>query len=393
MSVPVKASDIWTMNLPVPVEFGVGCVEKISSYTTGCNRALIVSQLMGTPAEYIIDQIVEVLSKEDLPSKVFHEFAPESNHDEIEQGAALARDFGADIIVGYGGGSSMDAAKLIALGAAHPEPLLSYRVGGTHTITEATLPTLMVPSTSGTGSHIGRVAVVSENENSIKRFMASDHLYPRAAFCDPAVLKEMPREVTATSGFDAFAQALEGYLSGSENPMGNFCAQEALRIITATLPRVLENGDDLDLRAAMSWADTLGAVSVATNAVLTAHVLGMVLGGRYHLPHGRAVAVVTVAALRHSRPQAISKLANIARLMGCSRELSDEALADWAIDAIEKLIHTVGLDKNLKNYGVPEKDFPKIAEEVKANFSMRLDVDPVKKDVDDLVWILEQSNK
>ena len=392
MSVQVKASDKWTMNLPVPVEFGVGCVEKMPTYLDGCKRALVVSQLVGTPAEYIVEQICNVLNKAGLETKIFHDFAPESNHDEIERGAELAREFDADVIVGCGGGSSMDAAKLVALGASHPEPLLTYRVGGTNEITKTTLRTIAVTSTSGSGSHIGRVAVVSENEKSLKRFMASDFLYPRAAFCDPLVLKEMPREVTITSGFDAFAQALEGYLSGREHPMGNVCAQEALRIVAETLPMVLEDGDNLDLRTAMAWADTLGAVSVATNAVLTAHVIGMVLGGRYHMPHGRAVSVVTVAALRHSRNGAIGKLATIARLMGCNKSLSQEGLADWAINAIESFIHSIDLGKNLKDYGVPEKDFRKIAEEVKANFSIRLDVDPVEKKIEDLIWILEQSS-
>ncbi|MDO8301650.1 MAG: iron-containing alcohol dehydrogenase, partial [Sedimentisphaerales bacterium] len=246
----MAASDSkWTMKLPVPVEFGAGCVAKMANYVTGYKKALIVSQLVGTPAETVIDQIGEVLKSAGVESKVFHKFSPESNYTEIEEGGALAKEFGADSIVGFGGGSSMDAAKLIALAASHPEPLLSYRVGGTHEITKATLPILLVTSTSGTGSHIGRVAVVSEQEKGLKRFMASDYLYPKAAFCDPEILRLMPAGLTATSGFDAFAQALEGYLSMAENPMGKFCAQEAMRIIAEVLPKVYKDGNNLELRA------------------------------------------------------------------------------------------------------------------------------------------------
>lgn len=383
----------WTMKLPVPVEFGAGCVAKMAQYASGYKKALIVSQLIATPAEPVIHQIADVLKSAGLASTIFHEFSPESNYDEIEKGAALAKKFGADLIVGFGGGSSMDAAKLIALAASHPEPLLAYRVGGTHAITPAALPILVVTSTSGTGSHIGRVAVVSEREKSLKRFMASDYLYPKAAFCDPEILRLMPPALTAASGFDAFAQALEGYLSNAENPMGNFCAQEAMRIIAGVLPRVYRDGGNLELRAAMAWADTLQGVSLASNAVLTAHVIGMVLGGRCHIPHGQAVAAVTVAALRHSRQGATEKLARIARLMGCREQRSDDQLADWAIDAIENLIQTIHLKKSLTEYGVPAHDYETIAREVRANFAMRLDADPVPKQVADLVWILQESAK
>jgi alcohol dehydrogenase class IV len=204
-------------------------------------------------------------------------------------------------------------------------------------------------------------------------------------------LRYMPREVTANSGFDAFAQALEGYLSNWENPLGNLSAREAMRLIAATLPQAVEHGQDLALRATMAWADTLGGISLATNAVVTPHVIAMVLGGRYQIPHGPAIASVMIPCLRHSRSRAIAKLADVARLLGCTDALPEEALADWAIAAIEGLITGLGLKKSPREYGVAAGDYRSIAEEVRQNFALRLDADPAPKSADDLVGILEEA--
>ena len=381
----------FTLRLPVSVEFGAGCLEKLPSYLPGYRKALIVTGRSSMKSAGVIDKLSSILSGKGIESALFDELSAEPDYKEIEAAGEKARQMEADVIIGCGGGSAMDAAKLVAVAASHPEPLLAYRVGGTHEITPATLPIVLVTSTSGTGSHVGRAAVVTEPEKKIKRFMASDLLYPKAAFCDPEILALMPASLTAASGFDAFAQALEGYLSSADHPMGKFCAQEAIRIISRALPRVFRDGTDLELRAEMAWADTLQGISLATNAVLTAHVIAMVLGGRYGIRHAQAVAVVTVAALRHSRNGAVDKLANIARLMGCREDLSREALADWAIAAIEELIETIGLGKDLAELGVPSTDYEEIAQEVRANFAFRLDSDPVPKQASDVVRILEKS--
>jgi len=216
-------------------------------------------------------------------------------------------------------------------------------------------------------------------------------MYPKAAFCDPEILRTMPPEVTASTGFDAFAHALEGYLSSQENPMGNLCAREAMRIIHRILPEAIRRGNDLDLRSQMAWADTLAGVSLATNAFVIPHVIGMVLGGRYGITHGRAIACVTVACLKHSRKGAVAKLADIARLLGCTESGNEETLADWTIQAIERFLQSIGMDKTAADFGVPEADFPAIAEEVRSAFATRVDADPVPTDSAGLTEILRRS--
>jgi len=381
----------WTMNFPVPVEFGAGCVVKLGQYAAVYKKALVVTGRRAMKESGVTDRICGLLKAAGTTAEVYDRILPDPNYEEIEEAAALAKRFGAQAVVGLGGGSVMDAAKAVAVAATHPGPIMDYRGGGARTITSATLPILAVSATSGTGSHVGRVAVLSDRKQKIKRAFFSDCMYPEAAFCDAEILRTMPPEVTASTGFDAFAHALEGFLSTSDNPMGKLCAREAMRIIFQTLPQVLARGDDLNLRDRMAWADTLAGISLATNTVVIPHVIGMVLGGRYGISHGRSIACVLGSCLRHSRPAAAGKLAEVARVLGCEDHLDEAALADRAIALIEEFLNRIGMAQSPKEYGVPEGDFQSIAQEVIAVFSARVQSDPVPTDADGLVKILKRS--
>ena len=382
---------LWTLRLPVPVEFGAGALAKLPQYATGIRRALVLTGRHAMKSAGVTDRLCAVLGTAGIEYKVFDELSAEPEHTEIEAAGELARAVDAEVIIGCGGGSVMDAAKAVAVAATHLGPIMEYVVNGPRQITGATLPVIAISSTSGTGSHVGRVAVLSDRSKRIKRSLISDHLYPKAAICDSDILRTMPREVTACTGFDAFAQALEGFLSRSENPLGNLCAEEAMRVIYDTLPKALERPDDLELRDKMAWGDTLAGFSLATNAVVIPHALSMVLGGRYGISHGRAIASVTGACLRHSRPGAVRKLAHIAGLLGCRSQGGDEAMADRAIGAIEGFIARLGLRKSVLEYGVSEGEFDSIAAEVRSTFGARVDADPVSTDAAGLAAILMAS--
>jgi alcohol dehydrogenase class IV len=379
------------MKMPVPVEFGAACIERLPNYLHGCRRVFLVSGLRGTAAAAAAQWVCDAVTGAGAECHVYEEISTEPCAEEIERGGQAANEFGAQLVVGCGGGSAMDAAKAIAVSATHLGPILDYRVNGPRAITDAALPNLAVTTTSGTGSHVGRVAVISDRANLRKCPLGSDYLYPRAAFCDPKILCMMPPEITAASGFDAFAQALEGYLSSVEDPLGNLCALEAIRLISAALPRAVAQGGDLSLRAAMAWADTLQGISLATQGVLIPHVIGMVLGGRYKIAHGRAIASVMLACIGHSRPGATEKLARVAAAMGCPIELAGDAAADWAVQSIGRLIERLGIGQTPADYGVPRSDFESIGEEVLRDFQRRVIADPVPTDARGIAAILHRA--
>jgi alcohol dehydrogenase class IV len=388
----------WTFHLPVPVEFGAGCVGRLSKYLGTARRALLVTGRRAMKAAGVTDRVCGILAEAGVEARVFDGITSDPNYDEIVAAAEMARLFGAEIIIGCGGGSAMDAAKAVAVAVTHPGPIMEYVINGPRQIGPVTLPVLAISATSGTGSHVGRVAVLSDRARGLKRALISDYLYPRAAFCDPEILRTMPPAVTAATGWDAFAHALEGYLSRAENPMGKLAAQEALRVISRALPQAMRHGENLELRAQMAWGDTLAGISLATISVVTPHSISMVLGGRYGVTHGLGIASVMTACLEHSRPAAIGKLAQLARLLhtvyfpvGCAGPMGDDALADWAIQAIERFIIEIGVGRPVTAYGVPAADFPSIAQEVRTGFAMRVEADPAPPTVADLERILHRS--
>ncbi|MBI2842624.1 MAG: iron-containing alcohol dehydrogenase [Armatimonadetes bacterium] len=387
----ILAAQQWTMSLPAPVEFGAGCVDRIVNYTRDYKRALIVTGKRAMKESRVTDRVCGLLDDSGVRCRVFAGASPDPVYTEVEAAASMAKEFGADIIIGIGGGSAIDTAKAAAVSASHEGHILEYRVRGSREITSAVLPTIAITATSGTGSHIGRASVIADDERGLKHALISDYLFPKVAFCDPEILRTMPAYVTAASGFDAFSHALEGYLSVSEDPFGNLCAKEAIKIITRTLPRVYRDGDNLDLRAEMAWADTLAGVSLATNAIITAHALTLALGKRYGIAHGAALACIMPACLAHSRNAAAEKLADVARLMGCAEDFGTESLADRAIEEVERLISSIGLDKSLTDYGFTERDMDSVVEDSLTYFSFRMNFDPAPVDHGALVRILRGS--
>ncbi|MCL5102876.1 MAG: iron-containing alcohol dehydrogenase [Armatimonadetes bacterium] len=386
-----NATRQWTMSLPTKVEFGTGCLDKLKDHLRGYRKALVITGRGAMKKAGVTDRVRALIEEAGVECRIFDDVSPDPDCTEVDRAAIIAREFGADVVIGCGGGSAMDAAKAVAVAATHPGPILDYRVNGPSAVTRATLPIIAISATSGTGSHVGRASVISDRSQSIKRAIICDYIYPRVAFCDPELPRTMPADVTAATGFDAFTHALEGYLALPGNPMGSLCALEAMRIIFDTLPDAVRNGDDLELRAKMSWADTLAGVTLATNGITTPHVLAMLLGGRYGVTHGCALASVTVAWLMHTRDGAADRLASIARAVGCADNISDETAADRLITKVESLIVSIGLDKGVCDHGVPWDDFTTIVADVQANFDARLKVDPVPPDADGLNKILNSS--
>ncbi|MHB9037965.1 MAG: iron-containing alcohol dehydrogenase [Armatimonadota bacterium] len=392
MAVNEVQTRLWTMNLPTKVEFGAGSLNTLKDHAGQFNRALMVTGRSAMKKAGVTDRVCGLLKDAGVECRVFDDISPDPDCTEVDRAAKIAREFGANVVIGCGGGSAIDAAKAIAVVATHPRPALDYRVNGPSAVTQATLPIIAISATSGTGSHIGRASVISDRSESIKRVILSDYIYPRVAFCDPEVLRTMPPHVTAATGFDAFTHALEGYLSSLENPMGNLCGLEAMRIILNTLPDAVRDGDNLELRAAMSWADTLAGVTLATNGITTPHALAMVMGGRYGITHGCALASVTVSWLKHVRTGAKDKLAAIACALGCGVDLGEEAAADWIIEKVDGLIASIDLDNGLCDHGVPESDFAAIVSDAEAGFDFRLKSDPVPPGSKGLTEILVNSN-
>lgn len=350
---------------PTEIRFGRGRLREIGEVTTRFGRrALLVTAAPSAATQANQDRIIEFLRGADVEVTHFDGVIPNPTVDTIRAGARAARDSGAQVVIGLGGGSSMDAAKAIAVEATHEGSCWNYLWFRDTQPTEATLPVVAVTTTSGTGSQVTQVSVVTNPEERCKSALYHPLLYPRVAIVDPELTATMPAGLTARTGFDAFTHSFESFLHVGTSPYVETLACEALRLIAANLQRAVQDGNDVEARDAMAWADTLAGLCIANAGVTLPHGMGMAIGGMYpHVAHGESLAVTYPAFLRYTAPSAPMKFATLARLFdpGLSAA-SDAEAAQRAAHTVEHLLQAIDLQLTLRGLGIPERELDQLAE-------------------------------
>ena len=277
----------------------------------------------------------------------------------------MAKENGVDVILGVGGGSSMDTAKAIAVGASHPGTAWDYRLFTGRQITAATLPIVVVSTTSGTGSQTTPVSVVTNAAEKCKYAIVDELLFPRVGIVDPELMETLPPHSTASTGFDAFTHAFESYIHKNAAPFTDLCALEVLRLIVKYLPRAVQNGSDKEARANLAWADTLAGACIANAGTVLPHGIGMAIGGHApHVRHGEALAVVYPEFIRYTYSSKPKKFATVARLLDANlAEKPDDHAAEKSYEAMNRFLKSIGMYFTLKGLNIPEEELPEIADD------------------------------
>ncbi|MES2917338.1 MAG: iron-containing alcohol dehydrogenase [Pseudomonadota bacterium] len=273
---------------------------------------------------------------------------------------AAARDAGADMVVGLGGGSSLDTAKLVALLAATPQPLASiYGIGLAR---GPRLPLVQVPTTAGTGSEVTPIAIVTTPTQE-KKGVVSPLLYPDLAVLDADLTLGLPPAVTAMTGIDAMVHAIEAYTSRlRKNPLADSLAREALRLLYVNLPRVLADGRDREARSAMLAGSMMAGMAFANAPVAAVHALAYPLGGHFHVPHGLSNALVLAPVLGYNLPAAAAWYAELAAVIDPGqRFVGEAAAAAWFVDDMARLVAAMPFAQRLSQVGVSEQDLDLLA--------------------------------
>jgi len=323
---------------PTDIRFGAGRVEEVASLvTTHGRRALLVTGSGASQRGQVYERVKRLLCEGGLEVAHFDGVSPNPTIATVSAGADAARSHGADVIVGVGGGSSMDTAKAIAVEATHDGTAWDYLFYKEPQPDARTLPVVAVSTTSGTGAHVTQVAVVTHSGRRDKSALFNELLYPRAAIVDPELMRTVPAAVTAATGFDVFAHSFESYLHPNASPYTVRMALEAIGLVVENLPRVLEDGTDLEGRSRMAWADTLAGLCIANAGVTLPHGIGMAIGGMYpHVAHGESLAVVYPAVARFTWQAAPAKYAALGRIF-------DPSLAAAADDVAATVMHALTL--------------------------------------------------
>jgi len=393
----------WTFHTAGQLVFGRHAAARLGEIAgrLGLRRVFVVTDPVLLKAG-LVEPIHGPLSEAGVAVEVFSGGEPEPSLKAALAAAAAARDFRPDGVVGLGGGSNMDLAKITAVLLTHGGKPLDY--AGDDKIHGPVLPLLCVPTTAGTGSEVSAASVLSDTENQMKVGVLSNYLRPAVAVVDPLLTVSCPPKVTADSGIDALTHAIEAYTAvdnsvfplppgersvyQGRHPFGDMLAERAVGLIGAHLRRAVRDGSDLEAREGMALGATLAGMAFSNVGVAAVHALEYPVGGATHCSHGAGNGLLLPYVMRYNLPVRAAAFASLARLLGEDvTGMSDEAAAERAVAAVERLRDDVGVPSRLRDLGVTEGQLRPFAEKA---FGVRriLRVNPRTPTVDDLEGIL-----
>ncbi|WP_283703957.1 L-threonine dehydrogenase [Clostridium perfringens] len=325
----------------------------------GFKKALIVTdKVLGQIG--IVKKVTDVLDNKDIEYAIYDETKPNPTVKNVNDGLALLKEKECDFVISLGGGSAHDCAKGIALLATNGGEIKDYE--GVDKSKKPQLPMVGINTTAGTGSEMTLFAIITDEERHIKMALVDKHLTPIIAVNDPMLMLAMPKSLTAATGMDALTHAVEAYVSTSATPITDACAEKAIELISNYLVNAVENGQDVEARDMMAYAEYLAGMAFNNASLGYVHAMAHQLGGFYNLPHGVCNAILLPHVQEYNKATSASRLAKIAKIMGGNIEgLTDEQGADLCIDMIKSLSQTVGIPEGLGVLGVKESDFETLA--------------------------------
>jgi len=376
---------VWEFKL-TRYKFGLDAAREIGYDMKGCggSRVLLVTD-KGVAKAGLSDRVASHLKEQGIDVEVWDGVEPEPSAKSIEAGTEWAKNRNFDSFVSVGGGSSIDSAKVLNLILCHGGKILDYvapPTGRGKAIPAPLKPHIAVPTTAGTGSETSPACVISLLEKMIKVGISHAYCRPDLAIVDPLLHVGMPPKVTADSGMDALAHAIESYVTRRfdrkprpKNPLRrpvygggtivtDIFAEKAIELIGKYLRRAVYNGYDVEARSGMALAATLAGIAF-TNAGLTAvHAMAYPVGGKFHTSHGETNAVLLPAVMEFLLPTAPEKFARIAELMGESVEsLSLYEAAKKSVEAVIGLMKNINTPNGLRAFGVKKENLPILAME------------------------------
>jgi alcohol dehydrogenase len=346
------------------IRFGCGRLNELGEvaqrYGTRCLLVTCAPDVNQAPT---FERAKTLLREAGLDVAHFSGVLPNPTTDIVSAGAASAREHKSEVVIGLGGGSSMDTAKAIAVEATHPGTAWDY-LFFKKPPTSKTLPIVSVSTTSGTGSQVTQVAVMTETKTRTKSAIYNPIIFPRVCIVDPELMVTLPPNMTASTGFDAFCHAFESYLHVNSKPITDALALEAIRLVFGNLRQAVASGSDLEARSHMALADTLAGLAIANAGVTLPHGIGMAISGMYpNIAHGQSLSIVYPSFTRYTWPAAAQRFATVARLLNPDLLNSpDESVAEQFCADLDGFIQDIGMWFGLADFGAPEAELGELAE-------------------------------
>jgi alcohol dehydrogenase class IV len=376
--------------IPTDLHFGHGALATLPEQVRalGGNKALVVTD-QGVRKAGLIDRAEKLLSAAGLGISVYDGVIADSGSGLITEATRQLTDAGSEIVIGIGGGSSLDTAKAVAVLAANGGVITDYV--GLGKVKEKPLPVIAIPTTAGTGSEVSFWSVFTDDSRALKVAIGGFSIYPAVALCDPELTLALPPLTTATTGMDALTHAIECYTNKACQPISGALALKAIELVGQYLRTAVLNGEDRKARYGMLLASTMAGMAMNPTRLGLAHALAMPLGSwKLRVPHGVANAITLPKVMKFNCLACPERYRDVARALGEQVDhLSLLEASHRACDAVQQLAEDVGIPRGLSHFGVREEHIPSVVEE--AMKSGNVLVNPRHTVAEDLADILRQA--
>lgn len=311
----------------------------------------------------LTDYVEKPLIEEGYKTTIYTDIAPEPPLAIGEKLVDFTRKHPFDLVIGVGGGSALDLAKLAAVLATHDGKVADYlNLTGTKTVDNKGLPKILIPTTSGTGSEVTNISVLSLE--TTKDVVTHDYLLADVAIVDPALTISLPAKVTAATGVDALTHAIEAYVSVNANAVTDALALQAIRLISQSIRTAVHNGQDKQARTDMSYGSYLAGLAFFNAGVAGVHALAYPLGGQFHIAHGDSNAVLLPYVMGYIRQSCEKRMKDIVDAMGISSVyLSQQEASYKCVEALQQLIKAVHIPSTLQGFGIPASALEQLTED------------------------------
>ena len=380
---------------PRKVIFGPNSTKKVSDEIARL-ASLHASVLLVTDKTIakigLSNRVIAPLRERGYEVDVYSEISGEPALATAEAVSQYVRDHQFDIVVGLGGGSCMDMAKVGALAATNPKPIKEYIAFLEDRVENKTLPKILIPTTAGTGSEATSYAVVVEQAS--KNFITSSSIVADVSVIDPALMASCPPKQTAGSGLDALSQCIEPYLSKTSDIFSDTFAVRGMQLISRNLKAAYQEGDDLEARSSMALGAFYGGISITTAAgVILGHCISETIGPRFKIPHGLACGIVLPYIVKFNIPAATDRIASLLHYLSDERVTGTEAKANRVVQILRDLLKELDVSSALRDYGVTEADAlgvaKFIASEQQKNYALP-DLNPRPINESDMVTLFKE---
>ncbi|MFE6704809.1 iron-containing alcohol dehydrogenase [Bacillus thuringiensis] len=348
--------EVSEFRMPKSVLYGRNSLEKLGEQSKKLGkRAFIVTDTIMEKLGYV-EKCIQQLNKKSIIVSTYNKVDAEPTNIHVLEALSLCKEEKCDFIIGIGGGSCIDAAKAVAVLYTNGGEVEDY-VQKDIEIENNPLPLIAIPTTSGTGSEVTSVAVITNKKTDVKMMMKHPSFIPKVAIIDPVLTSSLPPQITAATGIDALCHAIEAYISKVSQPLTDVLALSAIESIMKYLRIAYEDGRNMEAREAMMIASLQAGIAFSNASVTLVHGMSRPVGALFHVPHGISNAILLPTVLEFTKTSAMKRLAKIGRSL--NKDLysnSDEEVADYTLGEIKKLCFDLRIP-NLKEYGIDEIEF------------------------------------